>query len=392
MTSRERILNAISCKPVDHVPLVLRFWPMGGKDTIPFRWKSQVHRVEDALARGLDDTLLLQPPLGYIEDYRADLVPGVATSVLTEPARPGEEYPVLHKEYQTAGGSLVHAVHRTDDWVNGDDVYLFSDFNVSRAVRHAVQTEEDLRVLPHLLGMPSPPQIEEFHKEAAYLSEQSRRLGAALDGGWVALGDAAVMLSGMERILLAQMEEPDFLQHLLDILCAWETGRIELLLAQGVDMIVHMAWYEGTDFWTPANYRAFLLPRLTRMVEQVHAGGAKYRYIITKGLSPLLGDIIDAGVDCIMGLDPVQDRVDLAAVKRQAVGRLCLMGGVNSPIMLSQWNAAEIDAAVDEAIRTLAPGGGFILFPVDAVFSDTAWDKVELLIRAWERYRGNIHT
>jgi hypothetical protein len=387
MTSRERILSAVSCRPLDHVPLVLRFWPMGGKDTIPFRWKSQVHRVEDALARGLDDTLLLQPPLGYIEEYRADLVPGVRTAVTVEPVRTGEDYPVLRKEYQTAAGSLRHVVRRTDDWIHGNDVYLFSDYNVSRAIRHAVQTDEDLRILPHLLGGPGPSQIEEFHKEAEYLRAQSRRLGVALDGGWVALGDAAVMLSGMESILIAQMEEPDFLHRLLDILCAWESGRVERLLGQGVDMIVHMAWYEGTDFWTPSNYRTFLLPRLARLVDQVHAGGAKYRYIITKGLSPLLGDIIDAGVDCIMGLDPVQDRVDLAAVKRQAVGRLCLMGGVNSPIMLSQWSAAQIDAAVDDAIRTLAPGGGFILFPVDAVFSDIAWDKVELLISAWERHR-----
>jgi uroporphyrinogen-III decarboxylase len=360
---------------------------MGEKNTIPFEWKDQVRRVENTLARGLDDTLLLQPPLGYIEDYRADLVPGVQASVRMEPPRDGEDYPTLHKEYRTAGGTLAHIVRKTDDWIHGDDVYLFSDYNVSRAVRNAVETEADLEILPALLGTPSLAQAEAFRRDAEALRGHARRLGVALDGGWVALADAAVMLCGMERILFAQMDEHRFIEHLLDILLSWELGRLELLLAEGVDMIVHMAWYEGTDFWTPANYRTFLLPRITRLVERAHAGGAKYRYIITKGLAPLLPEIMDAGVDCIMGIDPVQDRVDLGAVKRQTAGRLCLMGGVNSALMLSSWSEPQIDAAVASAIRTLAPGGGFILFPVDAVFSDAPWDRVEAMIASWRRNR-----
>ena len=387
MTSRERILNAVTCEPVDHVPLVLRFWPMGGKNTIPFEWENQVRRAENTLARGLDDTLLLQPPLGYIEDYRADLLPGVTSSISHDPPGPAEEYPVLRKEYRTPGGAITHAVRRTEDWIHGEDVYLFSDYNVSRAVRHAVQDGDDLRVLPYLLGEPSAAQVDAFRREAADMRVESRRLAVALDGGWVALADAAVMLCGMERILFAQMDEPGFVEQLLDILLAWELRRIELLLAEGVDMIVHMAWYEGTDFWTPANYRAFLLPRMKRMVDRVHAGGAKYRYIITKGLSPLLSDIMEAGVDCVMGLDPVQDSVDLAAVKKSAAGRLCLMGGINSAIMLSSWSSAQIEGAVAAAIKTLAPGGGFILYPVDAVFSDVSWDRVKTMIDSWRRHR-----
>jgi hypothetical protein len=360
---------------------------MGKADTIPFEWKDQVRRVENTLSRGLDDILLLQPPLGYIEDYRADLVPRVDASIRMEPARPGDDYPSLHKEYRTARGTLSHVVRKTDDWIHGDDVYLFSDYNVSRAVRNAVETEGDLDVLPALLGTPSRAQIEAFRREADALRGHAQRLGVALDGGWVALADAAVMLCGMERILFAQMDEPRFIERLLDILLSWELGRMELLLAEGVDMIVHMAWYEGTDFWTPANYRAFLLPRITRMVARAHAGGAKYRYIITKGMATLLPDIMAAGVDCVMGIDPVQDSLDLAAVKRQADGRLCLMGGVNSALMLSSWSLPQIDTAVATAIRTLAPGGGFILFPVDAVFSDTSWDRVEAMIASWLRNR-----
>ena len=35
------------------------------------------------------------------------------------------------------------------------------------------------------------------------------------------------------------------------------------------------------------------------------------------------------------------------------------------------------------AMRTLGPGGGFILAPVDALFPDTPWPSVEAMIAAW---------
>jgi hypothetical protein len=30
MTSRERLLAALRCQPVDHIPLLLRFWSLDG--------------------------------------------------------------------------------------------------------------------------------------------------------------------------------------------------------------------------------------------------------------------------------------------------------------------------------------------------------------------------
>ena len=73
MNSRERLLNAIRFLPVDHVPLYLRLWSMGGgEDHIPFDWRDQVSRAENLLRLGVDDTLWLQPPLGDTEEYQAD--------------------------------------------------------------------------------------------------------------------------------------------------------------------------------------------------------------------------------------------------------------------------------------------------------------------------------
>lgn len=387
MDSRERFLNAVRRQPVDHVPLYLRLWDMGsGEDNFPFPWREQVSRAENLLRLGVDDTLLLQPPLGFTEEYVADRSLGV-TGVRIE-RRAAEQaggHPLLKKTYRTPDGELSQTVKITPDWPHGDDIMLFSDFNIPRQVEPLLKTREDLKKLPHLLAAPDETQLGAFHEQSRALHAQAARLGVALDGGWTALGDSAVWLCGMENVLYWQMEQPEFLEALMDVLLEWELRRAGMLLEAGIDALVHMAWYEGTDFWTPKNYRRILRPRLQQLVDAAHAHGVPFRYIITKGWKPLRSDLLEMGVDCVTGVDPVQDKVDLRELKAQVGGQVSLMGGMNAAVTLSMWTEKEIRQAVDMAFEALAPGGGFILFPVDNVFCELPWEKVETVIDQWKK-------
>jgi hypothetical protein len=386
MSSRERLLAAMEHRPVDHVPLLLRFWSMGGEsDHIPFDWQDEVQRVQATTSLGLDDTLLLQPPLGYVEDYVAEKAQGVRSHVELLPIEEGQQYPCLKKVYSTPDGPLQTIVQLSEDWPRGNDIRLFDDYNLSRLKEPLVKDRADIQPLRHLLPNPTPQQLNQFDQRAADLRHAARRLGVVLDGGWVALGDTAMWLCGMQRILYGQMDEPDFLEQLLDTILEWELKRIDLLLDAGIDVLVHMAWYESTDFWSPRTFRKLLRPRLQAEIDRCHARGVKFRYIITRSWQPYRQDLIEMGVDCLTGVDPVQDRIDLAQVKSQVSNRLCLMGGLNSAVMLSQWTDEQIRLAVRQALEILAPEGGFILYPVDAIFNIQPWDKVLLLIDEWKR-------
>jgi len=383
MNSKTRVLNALNHKPTDHIPL--RLLMMYSSSNIPFSWENQVERVEKVLELGIDDVLWLEPPLGYVEAYNADLVPGVKSSVRVLPAGKEDVYPVIIKEYDTPEGNLRQVVKKTEDWPYGDDIFLFSDFNVSRSKEYIIKDRKDISRLKYLLNNPGKNEMEKFKRTAAYLREQAERLGVALEGGWSALGDVAIWLYGMENVLVAQMEDPEFLEELLDVILEWELKRTDMLLNEGIDIMVHMAWYEGVDFWKPESYRRILKPRLKKLIEKTHKMGAKFRYIITKGWVQFMNDIIDLGIDCIAGVDPIQDKLDLCEVKAKIGDKICLMGGVNSAVMLNQWNDDEIRNAVKEAIEILSPGGGFILYPVDQIFTDTPWNKVQVLIDEWKK-------
>jgi uroporphyrinogen-III decarboxylase len=387
MNSRQRIIAAIHRQPVDRVPMYLRLWSMHeGPDHIPFNWQNQVTRAENLLKLGVDDTLLLQPPLGYTEEYHAEQAEDITATVTALPPEEAGGKPRLRKVYQTPDGPLTITVRISKDWIDGDDILLFSDYNLPRQTESIIKDIDDIQRLRHLLSIPTEEQLEEFHQRSKVIHQQADRLGVAIDGGWTALGDSAVWLCGISNIHHWQMRQPELLDALFDVLLEWEMMRTELLLNEGVDDMVHMAWYESTTFWTPKNYRRFIKPRLAKLVDRCHSAGVPVRYIITKDWKPLQADLLDLGIDCITGIDPIQDKIDLKEVKAQIGDKVCLMGGMNAAIPLTQWSDDRIRKAVDEAIEILAPGNGFILFPVDNIFCELPWEKVELIIDQYKRH------
>lgn len=378
MNSRERLLCAMRRGTPDRVPV----WNLWRARDVPFICRSQEERAEAVLALGLDDTLLLEPPLNKTEHYQADSAPGVQACCRTQ-RDPGGT--LLLKTYRTPAGFLRQIVRRTPDWPYGNKVRLFSDHNVTRSLIFPVTGPADLAPLRHLLGDASPEQVRVFRARASHLRAQARRLGVVLEGGWSALGDAALWLLGPEGILLGQMDRPEFVDELLGIVWRWEMRRVEFLLDAGVDVIVHSAWYECTDFWTPVNFRRLLKPRLRRLVDTAHQAGALVSYIITTSWGAIAEDLVEIGIDSLVGVDPVQGKVSLTEARDQLGGRVCLFGGLNGALTLGRGSVEEVEQATAEALRVLAPGGGFVLHAVDQITAETPWCNVEAMIRIWRQ-------
>ena len=95
-------------------------------------------------------------------------------------------------------------------------------------------------------------------------------------------------------------------------------------------------------------------------------------------------DLLDLEFDCLYGADPIQGKADLSFFQKTFKGKICLWGGINSALTLGRGSKEEIERAVEDAIRMLAPGGGFVLFPVDQVLPEVnPWDNIEILLKRW---------
>ena len=215
--------------------------------------------------------------------------------------------------------------------------------------------------------------------------------GVLVTGNWGVGMDAAYWLCGMEELMLAAVYDPEFVDELAQIIARWNQARIQVILDAGVDLIIRRGWYESADFWPPDLYRRFILPSLKQEVQMAHQAGAKFGYIMTTGSMPLLDILLESEIDVLIGIDPVQSRdTDLPELKRRLDGKICMWGGVNGFVTVEMGTEKDIEQAVDDAISVLAPGGGFILSPVDNIrdTSENTWKNVESMIQTWKRRRA----
>jgi hypothetical protein len=376
LSSRERMLAAIGHQEADHVPLWFN-WHY--RNTQLLVWDDIVERAERVLEMGLDDTMLINAPLSRDPTL---------TSVAWVDHPTTSRYPLIHKEWHTPAGVVRQVVQKTEDWSEGDNVSLVGDLNVPRSIEFPVKGLADVNKLDSFYRPPTREQMVSFRETLSRMKALDRRKGLLIEGGWLHLGDMLFWLLGAEGLIWAQADQPELVEALLDHTDAWERLRIEILLDAGVDVITHRAWYESTDQWGVAGFRRFLMPRLKKRIELVHAAGAKFSYICTTGLQPRLDDLLGLGIDILWGVDPVQDRTaDLALFKHKVGGRICLLGGLNGQVTLAAGSEEGVRQELYRAVRVLAPGGGCILCPIDNIYDYTPRRNLEALIGAWREVR-----
>lgn len=387
LSSRDRLLAAMSLEEPDHVPLCFKWWERQYLANESDCWRNEFERVLRVLKLGIDDTITLKVPIS--------LDPEVKTKV--SKIHPlGERYPLLIKEYHTHKGVLKRVVRQTPDWPHGDDIPLFTDFVIpkARSIKYLVETEDDLEPLSCLLAEPSEKDIKAFQEEADKIKRFADKHGVLVEAGMtsekgveggVVGADALHWLCGLENTIKATYTRPEFIQRILDIILEWDLRYIRLAVETGaVDMIVHRGWYENADFWPPKLYKRFILPYVKKLADYTHKYGVKFCYIMSMGIMPLLDFFKEANIDVLYGVDPVQGGADLPRVKKEIGNRICIWGGVNSAITLKLWSKEEIRKAVTDAIKILAPGGGFILSAIDQIFPDTPWENIEVMIETWK--------
>jgi len=392
LTSRERMQRTIELQDSDRIPCCLMSFTIQRK-----RVNEDLYALVDAeLEMGLDSMLFIPtaPRSRRLEhpDLRGLPVrfrPEVTTREWQEIAPGGGK--ILHKEYSTPAGTLTTEVHPSDDWPHGEHIPFVDDYQVPRAVKPLVTGPEDLDALRFLLTPPSEDDRLQYQAEAGKAQEFAAARKVLLAAGWGVGLDMADWLCGMQNLTILSMESPEFVDSLIGLLHDWNLQRMELLLSAPVDLFIRRAWYEGCDFVTPAFFRRHVLPRLQREVAMAHRCGAKFGYICSSGTVPMMNQYLEAGIDVLIGVDPVQGTyTDLPRMKQEIGHRICLWGGVSGAVTVEMGTENEVRSAVREAIAALGPSG-FILCPVDNLTVDEprTWENLEAFIDEWRRHRDS---
>ena len=391
LTSRDRMLLTLRRQPADYVPCSFMSFT-----ALRRRCQENLYELVKAeRARGLDSFLFIptlpRPQRPDHPDLRGLPVrfhPSVRLREWREDA-PGQ-HATLYKEYSTPAGKLETGVRLSDDWPHGNRIPWVDDYQVPRSTKPLLTGDPaELEALQYLLTPPPSDDVAQFELETARAQAFTREQGVLLAGGWGVGADMANWLCGFENLMLLAHEQPAFVHQLLEMIHRWNHQRMAVVLSGRVDLFIYRAWYEGCEFVTPKFYRDVILPHLKSDIALAHEHGALFGYICSSGILPLLHDYREAGIDVLIGVDPVQGtHTDLAAIKKQTAERICLWGGVSGAVTVEMGEEEEVRVAVRQAMETLGPAG-FILSPVDNLTVDApqTWRNLEVFIDEWRHRR-----
>jgi uroporphyrinogen-III decarboxylase len=389
LTSRERLMRANRRQEVDYTPCAfMSFSAMRG------RCQDAYAVVQRELEMGLDSMLFIpstwrgaRPNHPDLRGLPVHLAPDVRTDLWVEDL-PGESYPILHKVYHTPAGSLSIMVRKTADWPHGNFIPLMEDYQIPRAIKPLITSQEVLRTM---LIPPDREDVSVYRAEVERAHAFSQQNGVLIAGGWGVGADMAGWLCGLENMVLMSIDQPDLLNALLDTISAWNERRMRVILEGSVDLFIRRGWYESAQFWSPRLYRKFLLPRLQKEVRLAHEYDVPFAYIMTSGMLPMLDNILETGIDVLMGVDPLQQGpTPLATIRQRLGGKVCLWGGVNGAVTVEEGSAEDVSSVVREALDTMRGVNGFILSPVDNITEITlnTWRNIDVLIETWKQNRG----
>ena len=396
MNSKERTLAALRCEEPDHVPLCLDMHP--SYRTGPLANARTQFDVLDVLAPlGLDQTVDLWMPIQAPH-------PDVTVTYERRRDPDGDGY-VRCKRYETPAGRLQQVVRETEDWNSpehglfsrstcGDraartgDLEMLDDYNAPRSKEFLIKSEEDLDRMAYLFQPLTGDALAAWREEALFAKAEAEKRGLAIHARRTFAGSAVLWLCDPQDFLCSIASDPGYVARFLRIIQDWQNWALGVVLDVGVDVVSRFGLYDGPSYWGRKYFDAFLKPLVEEETKIVHQAGALHAQGQSEGITAYTDSFKDMELDILMGVDEVQAHDDFCRLKETFGGRKALWGGINSDVTLGEGGEKDIERAVDRAMDVLAPGGGFLLWPVWSVYHQVPWSKIETLINAWKRRCG----
>jgi len=92
----------------------------------------------------------------------------------------------------------------------------------------------------------------------------------------------------------------------------------------------------------------------------------------------IIPDLIEIGIDVINPVQPLVAEMDTWRLKKEFGKDICFQGGIDIQRAM-RGTAADVEKEVLERIKSLAPGGGYVLSTANNIASDIPVENVTLL-------------
>ena len=353
MSSRDRVLTALSREKPDKVPKYIRFTP---------EMKVKLHEKI-----GTDN----------YEDYFGIEIRRVGF-------KPAKKLPDFSSYY---GESLPKNTY-FDDW--GIPFVTGSEGHVKRELypMATFQTPQEILEYPWPDFM-SSYRHEHLEKEVQKLHERGYAVIGRLtetSGGFIF--ETAWQLRGMDNLFVDFYDNPDFARVLLDKITEINVQVSTRFAEAGVDILwlADDIGIQNTMLMSPAMWRKWLKPRLKRLIDSAKRVNPHIHifYHSDGFIEPVIPELIEIGVDV---LNPIQPEcMNPVKLKRLYGDELSFFGTIGVQTVMPFGTSKDVRHAVREMIEKVGQGGGFVIAPTHFVPAEVPWENVQAFFDAVEEF------
>lgn len=411
MNARERVMTALSHRQPDRPPVDFGSHRSSGVMALVYP------KLKAALGITSGDTYVydMVQQLAIVEPdvqdaVGADVV-GLGTAFLVDPA--------AWKEWILPDGSpckipaYINVLRRGDDWyLQSDDgldlgvmrrgALYFDEIHwpwADRDFEHMDFTVEELRTafrssMWNAVATPGS-HLSLTADGLRELAAGARALRASTDrailgdfGG--SMAEVPQTLFGQERYLLYMALYPDACARLSEALCRLYMQDLELWLG-AVGPYVDVINFGGEDMggqkgplWSPAMYRRYFQPYHRQMWRRTRELSDASIFLHSCGsIEPLLGDLLEAGVDAINPVQISARDMDAEHLKAAFGDRLTFWGGgCDTQAVLPRGTPEEARRHVRRQVEILNAGGGFVFCQVQNIQADVPPENITAMFEA----------
>ena len=185
---------------------------------------------------------------------------------------------------------------------------------------------------------------------------------------------------GTERVLLALIENPQWLMDMFDHLLETDLALLDLVWEAGYHFD-SIFWcddmgYKHNQFFSIAMYRRLLKPYHQRAIAWAHAKGIKAHMHSCGDVNPFVPELVSMGLDALNPLE-VKAGMDPVSLKQKFGNQLVLHGGINAVL----WDQPD---KIEEEMRGVIPvvkeSGGYIFSSDHSVPSSVSLEDFRHII------------
>jgi uroporphyrinogen decarboxylase len=223
--------------------------------------------------------------------------------------------------------------------------------------------------------------------------EESRKLAQAVDPNYVRMGvmwsahfQDACAAFGMEKALMVMLMNPEMFTAVIDRITDFYLKANEIFYEATKGYLD--AVLIGNDFGSqcslmvdPDSLRTLVFPGTKKLIDQAKSYGLKVIHHSCGSIFPIIGDLIELGVDVIHPIQAMAHEMDAPNLKAYFDGKTAFCGGVDAQYLLVNGTPEQVTQKVLE-LKALFPTGLVVSPSHEAILPDIPPANIEALFNA----------